>query len=91
MRGQIDQLEQFAQKKSSLATKLEAAQPEDLRRLAIPLARNAALIKAAQDGVRQVLETLRKQRDARTSLSSYDKSGALRKIESAARQTDQRF
>ena len=91
LRGQIDQLDRFMVQKELLSSALQTAGPEQLRLLALPLARNAALINAARAGVQDVLDTLKKQRAARTSLSSYDRSGSLKLIESQKSQTDQRF
>ena len=88
--GDLAALEALAEEKLALAEDLEAT-PRQLAPLAETLKRNEALLDAARQGVGDVLAMLRKQRDARTRLSSYDSKGQATQIASGPAVTERRF
>lgn len=89
--GDLSAVGELTAEKEALVETFESSNIEDLRLLATALTRNSALLVAAREGVADVLGTLRKQRDARMSLSSYDSSGKATKIEQPSRATERRF
>lgn len=89
--GDLQAVGTLTAEKEALAAGFENGTPGELRALSSALERNGVLLAAAKDGVSTVLETLRQQRDARMSLSSYDSSGKATKIEQPARGTERRF
>ena len=91
LEGNLDAVGALAGEKEQLADTFETAGMSELQSLSDALARNAALLSAAQDGVSTVLQTLRNQREARASLSSYDRSGNATTISNPTGGTLRRF
>lgn len=89
--GDLEVVESLIEEKTSLANKLGTARGADLRSLKEALDHNARLISAAQEGVATVLATLKQQRDARSSLTSYDRSGKATQITQTSGGTERRF
>lgn len=77
--------------KESLTQKIEATNPLELKLLSEDLARNGALLAAAKMGVDRVIATLRDQRAARMSLSTYNSDGQPTKISQPVGKTERRF
>ncbi len=89
--GDLDAVAAMTPEKEDVARALEGAKGPDLRRLSAALAQNGALLTAARTGVGTVIATLQNQRVARTSLSSYDRSGKATTISKPVRGADRRF
>ena len=89
--GDLDAIKDLAADKEGLLQEFGGANSRDLAKLSGALARNGALLSAAQDGVALVLTTLRKQRDARQTLSGYDSTGKSTTISQRAHGTERRF
>ena len=89
--GDLEAVGALTAEKEALTTGFEGSDAGELQALSMALHRNEALLAAARDGVSTVLTTLRQQRDARISLSSYDSSGKATKIGQPARGTERRF
>lgn len=89
--GDLEKVATLANDKESLAAEFDGADGRELAAMSGALARNGALIAAARDGVTTVLETLRQQRAARMTLSTYDKSGKPATISQPTRGTERRF
>lgn len=89
--GDFTEVEKLSQQKADLADSIESAAPDDLASLAPALERNRALLEAAQAGVRTVVTTLQQQRNARRTLSTYDRLGNAATITQAKSQTVRRF
>jgi len=77
--------------KEQLTVRLEADNPLELRLLSAQLERNGALMSAARDGVEDVIATLRQQRAARSTLSTYDSDGKPNQISRSSSATVRRF
>lgn len=89
--GDLAAVQDLAVEKETLAQGFDDANRGELAALSGALARNGVLLAAAQDGVSLVLSTLRKQREARQTLSSYDSSGKATTISRPPRNTERRF
>lgn len=89
--GDLEAVGALAEEKEALATSFEGTQSDDLAALSGALERNGALLAAAQQGVSTVLATLRNQRAARESLSTYDSAGKAKTIGQASQGTVRRF
>jgi hypothetical protein len=89
--GDFDAVGALAPEKEKLAQQFDDSDARYLRTLSATLARNTALLAAAQEGVSTVLLTLKAQREARMTLSSYDSSGNAMKITQPKRGTERRF
>ncbi|WP_281981057.1 hypothetical protein [Thalassorhabdomicrobium marinisediminis] len=91
LRGDLQALGDLASQKEALTETLEQVSSADLGRLSRALDRNKSLLAAAQSGVATVLETLRAQKQARRSLSTYDRSGRPATIARTSGGTERRF
>jgi flagellar biosynthesis/type III secretory pathway chaperone len=89
--GDLDAIKGLAADKEALVQQFGDSNSRDLSKLSGALARNGALLSAAQDGVALVLTTLREQREARESLSGYDSTGKATTISQRAHGTERRF
>lgn len=89
--GDLVTVESLLAEKMELAEALGNVNHVELRSLSRDLARNGALLSAARDGVSDVLTVLRKQRAAKTVLSTYDSSGKPSQIASSTSGTERRF
>lgn len=91
MAGDLEVVGSLIEEKSALAAELAGASGKELHDLAEALEQNGRLIAAAQEGVATVLNTLKQQRDARTSLSSYGPTGHAKQISPVSGGTERRF
>ncbi len=91
LKGDFETVVALVAEKEALATQFEDAGTAELHTLSSALERNSALFSAAREGVGTVLKTLREQRAARTTLSSYDSSGKATQISRPERGTERRF
>lgn len=89
--GNLAGVADLTEEKEALTTSLENGGPSDLLPLAAQLQENGRLMAAAKTGVAQVLETLRQQRAARASLSTYDRHGTATHIGAVREGTSRRF
>lgn len=89
--GDLEAVGALSAEKESLATGFDRAEKHELRAISQALNRNGVLLAAAQEGVSSVLATLKQQRVARSSLSSYDSSGKSTTISQSTRGTERRF
>lgn len=89
--GDFETVSALASQKETLAQQLDESDARHLRALSPTLTRNTALLAAAQEGVSTVLSTLKAQREARMTLSSYDSSGNATKITQPKHGTERRF
>lgn len=89
--GDLARVGALIDEKTALTEQLERAPVAELKALSGLLHRNAALIAAARDGVSEVVTTLRKQKAARTTLSSYDSAGRPTQISNTKSATERRF
>lgn len=89
--GDLEAVGALSTEKEALSAGFEKANQHELRAISHALTRNGALLAAAKDGVSTVLATLKQQRVARNSLSSYDSSGKSTTISQASRGTERRF
>ena len=91
LKGDFESLGALIEEKESLATQFDEANAAELRLLSTALAHNSILFAAAHEGVTTVVTTLRQQRAARTTLSSYDSSGKATQISQPERGTERRY
>lgn len=89
--GDLSTIADLAIEKETLVREFGDTNTRDLSMLAAALTRNGALIAAAQDGVSQVISTLRNQQEARQTLSGYDSNGKATTISKPAHGTERRF
>ena len=89
--GDFEAVGAMIPEKEALAQSFEQSDSGALSILADTLARNGVLLAAAKDGVSTVVQTMRQQRDARRTLSSYDKNGNATQISQPTRATERRF
>jgi len=89
--GDLDAIQDLAAEKETLVSEFTSVNSHDLGQLSGALARNGALLSAAQEGVSQVLTTLRNQREARETLSGYDSTGKATTISQRQHGTERRF
>lgn len=89
--GELASVSKLVPEKEALARALEARKTAELAPLSALLQENGRLLTAAKSGVSQVLETLKQQRAARTSLSTYDATGAATNIGSPKNETLRRY
>ncbi len=91
LEGDFGLVNELAEEKVALAHSFEETDAHDLESLSEALIRNGALLAAARDGVSMVLSTLKSQRKARESLSSYDSTGKATTISQPQHGTERRF
>ncbi|MCW1950703.1 MAG: hypothetical protein KIH44_004975 [Octadecabacter sp.] len=91
LNGDFDAIGGLVAEKEALSTQFDDANAPELKLLSIALARNSSLFAAAHEGVTAVVSTLRQQRAARTTLSSYDSSGKATQISQPERGTERRY
>ncbi|MCF2871618.1 flagellar protein FlgN [Octadecabacter sp. G9-8] len=91
LKGDFEAVEALMPEKEALANSFDETNAANLRLLSAALLRNSALLVAAKEGVSTVMTTLKKQRDARMTLSSYDSHGNATKISQPTRGTERRF
>jgi len=91
MHGDLQAVISLTDHKRQLADQLENEDTIELRALSLKLAQNGRLLAAARDGVADVATTLKRQHDARTKLSGYDRSGQATTITGVPSQTERRF
>ncbi|AKS47813.1 hypothetical protein SAMN05444287_2530 [Octadecabacter temperatus] len=91
LKGDFDTVGALVAEKESLSTQFDDANAAELKLLSTALARNSTLFAAAHEGVTAVVTTLRQQRAARTTLSSYDSSGKATQISQPEHGTERRY
>lgn len=89
--GDLAAIKDLAIEKEALVRQFGDVNTAELSQLSGTLARNGALLAAAQDGVELVLTTLRNQKEARQTLSGYDSTGKATTISNRAHGTERRF
>jgi len=89
--GDLETVIGLTDEKRALADQLESADTVELQALSMKLAQNGRLLAAARDGVSDVATTLKKQREARTKLSGYDRTGKATTITGTPTKTERRF
>lgn len=89
--GDFETISALVPDKEALASNFDGANAGELRALSASLARNEELLVAAKDGVSTVLSTLRQQKEARQTLSSYDSNGKATTITQKPSETERRF
>ena len=89
--GDLDAIKYLAVEKEVLVQQFGDTNTRELAQLSGALARNGALLSAAQDGVTLVMTTLREQREARETLSGYDSTGKATTISQRPHGTERRF
>jgi len=89
--GDLERVGALIEEKVALTDHLEKAPLAELKSMSGLLNRNAALLAAAKDGVGDVVTTLRKQKAARTTLSTYDSAGRPAQISNTRSGTERRF
>ena len=91
LNGDLSAIADLATEKETLVQEFADVNSHDLSLLSAALTRNGALLTAAQDGVSQVISTLRDQQEARQTLSGYDSNGKATTITKPAHGTERRF
>lgn len=91
IQGDLDKVMELIPEKEQLAQQFDGDNAVALKALSMKLSQNARLLAAARDGVSDVVTTLRRQRSARTTLSSYDQSGKPTQIVQSHSKTERRF
>lgn len=89
--GDLVTVGELADQKDALVAEIDEGDSAELSKLAGPLARNAGLLAAARDGVTTVLTTLKQQRAARLTLSTYDSAGKPATITQHLGKTERHF
>lgn len=89
--GDMDAVHGLTEEKEALLQQFDKKNAQELSHLSKDLARNEALLLAARDGVALVQVTLRQQRAARETLSTYDSTGKATTISHPNRGTERRF
>lgn len=89
--GDLDAIDALCAEKEEIAATFDDSDGRDLQAISGALARNGALLAAARDGVTTVLTTLKDQRTARSTLSSYDSTGKATTISKTPHGTERRF
>lgn len=92
--GQLGDLVTLSEEKAQIADRLErdtTLTAPQLRQASAALEAQAHLIKAAQAGIRDVLTRLQAQKQARESLTTYDRDGRGAKIGTPQGGTLRRF
>lgn len=89
--GDLEAVNALIPQKEALASQFDDANAGDLTLLAAALAHNSRLFAAAHEGVMTVMTTLAQQKDARTTLSSYDASGKATQISRTGPGTERRY
>lgn len=89
--GDLDAVGALAEEKEGLAQALEKVNSAELQALSSQLDHNGRLLAAAREGVVAVLTTLKNQREARSSLASYDSTGKATQISPVGGGTERRF
>lgn len=89
--GDLDTVGSLAEEKTELAQTLEQVNSAELRVLSSQLEHNGRLLAAAREGVVAVLATLKNQREARSTLASYDSKGKATQISPVTGGTERRF
>lgn len=82
--GDLDAIGRLLDRKESLIEKLallEATETASLEKLTDKIKRNQALLDQALDGIRTVANRLAELRRVKSSLDTYDASGAKRRID----------
>ncbi|MDA9207955.1 hypothetical protein N9O61_03625 [Octadecabacter sp.] len=91
LKGDLDTVAGLIGEKEELVTQFEETGSAELRALSFKLAQNGRLLEAAKSGVGDALTTVKKLRQARSSLSSYDRTGKATEIRQTPGSTDRRF
>lgn len=91
IQGDLDSVVGFVSEKEGLVAEFEDADGAELKALSFKLAQNERLLNAARAGVKDAVSTVKKLHAARTSLSSYDRSGKATEIRPTPTSTDRRF
>lgn len=91
IKGDLDTVVGLIPEKEQLVTKFEETGTPELRALSFKLAQNGRLLEAARSGVGDALTMMQKLKQARSSLSSYDRSGKATEIRQTPGSTDRRF
>jgi hypothetical protein len=91
LEGDFEKIGGLIEEKEALSTQFGNANAAELRLLSMALARNSTLFAAAHEGVANVVATLRQQRSARTTLSTYDSAGKATKISQTKSGTERRY
>lgn len=89
--GDYDALSELEAEKELLASKMDQIALRDLPRIGKALAHNATLLTAARSGVNDVVVALRKQHEARTTLTTYNSAGEAAQISRLSGGTERRF
>ena len=91
IQGDLDTIVGLIPEKEDLVTQFEQNEAADLKALSFKLAQNARLLNAARSGVSDAVSTMQKLEQARSSLSSYDRTGKATEIRQTPGTTDRRF
>lgn len=91
IKGDLETVAGFIPEKEELVTRFEETAPAELRALSFKLGQNGRLLEAARSGVGEAMTTMQKLRQARLSLSSYDRTGKATEIRQTPGTTDKRF
>jgi len=91
--GDFDTLLRLGTQKEAIADALvdQRVAPEALDAIRHRLERHSHRLKAAESGLRDVIERLAAQRQARTQLQTYDSSGQSAQIAAAPPRTQRRY
>ena len=91
MQGDPDTVVSLIDEKENLVEQFGDVGSVELKALSFKLAQNGRLLDAARAGVNDAVSTMKKLNAARTSLSSYDRSGKATEIRPTSTSTDRRF
>ena len=89
--GDLDTVIGLIPEKEELVTQFEGTGAVELKALSFKLTQNGRLLDAARSGVGDALTTMQKLKQARSSLSSYDRTGKATQITQTPGTTDRRF
>lgn len=91
IKGDLDAVTGLITEKETLVTEFEETGPAELQALSFKLSQNERLLRAARSGVGDALTTIQKLKRAKSSLSSYDRTGKATEIRQTPGSTDRRF